>query len=338
MPVPKIQPWQVLVKLSVTSVCGTDIALAAGHVGPTCDILGHEGVGRVVRTGDGVDPSIVRPGDRVGVGWVRDVCGRCDSCREPRGETRCLKQQNSGRNWEGTFAEYCVIPSRYVLVLPDHAGLPDELIAPVLCGGVTAYKALKTCGAAPGDWVAILGAGGGVGALGVQYARAMGHRVAAVDVGSGKRDYCLNIGADTYLDVLDGVETAMQRLTDGTGAKAVIVTAGSGKAYQKALNMLAVFGTLVCVGIPPADDGIKLHPLQIIDKGIKIVGTLVGTRAETLEALDFVWRGLVKPSISLIKLDELSDVQSLLATVSLSAFHQNIASSNKPAGEWKVRG
>ena len=81
VPIPELKPWEVLVKLSATGVCGTDISLAAGHVGPTCDILGHEGVGRVVRLGSGVDPDTVKVGDRVGIAWVRDVCGRCPCCR-----------------------------------------------------------------------------------------------------------------------------------------------------------------------------------------------------------------------------------------------------------------
>ena len=108
------------------------------------DVLGHEGVGRVVAIGDGVNPSTVRVGDRVGISWVRDVCGKCPSCLLPDGETRCVQQLNSGRKWDGTFAEYCVVPSRYILLLPDDLGLSDEVIAPILCGGVTAYKALRS--------------------------------------------------------------------------------------------------------------------------------------------------------------------------------------------------
>ncbi|KAM0418920.1 hypothetical protein ACHAPT_012185 [Fusarium lateritium] len=311
LPIPQLKPWEVLVKMSVTGVCGTDMGLAAGHLGPCRDILGHEGVGCVVRIGDGVDPSIVKTGDRVGVAWVRDVCGRCFCCREPGGETRCLEQQNSGRKWDGTFAEHCVIPSRYVMILPEDPALPDELIAPVLCGGVTAYKAIKTCGATPGEWVAIIGAAGGVGGLAVQYAKAMGYRVAAVDVGPSK-ETCLKAGADAYFDATDpGIATSLRKLTPNeVGAKAVIVTAGSGKAYQTGLDLIAVFGTLVCVGIPPPDQPMALHPLTIMDRGIRVIGTLVGTRTDTLEALEFVRRGAVKPVVNAVGFEQLNDLTS----------------------------
>ncbi|KAI8671828.1 PKS-ER domain-containing protein [Fusarium keratoplasticum] len=316
VPIPQPKPWEVLVKLSATGVCGTDMGLAAGHLGPSCDILGHEGVGRVVRIGDGVDPSIVKTGDRVGIAWVRDVCGRCSCCREPGGETRCRELQNSGRNWDGTFAEHCVVPSRYVLVLPEDSALPDELIAPVLCGGVTAYKAVKTCGATPGEWVAVVGAAGGVGGLAVQYAKAMGYQVAAVDVGPSQ-EACLKAGADAYFDATDpNIVSALKKVTpDEVGAKAVVVTANSGKAYQTALDLVAVFGTLVCVGIPPPDQPLTLHPITVMDRGIRIIGTLVGTRTDTLEALEFVRRGAVKPVVNTVGFDQLNDVTSKFGNI-----------------------
>ncbi|KAM5376264.1 hypothetical protein ACJZ2D_005635 [Fusarium nematophilum] len=315
MPIPRPQPWEILVRLSATGVCGTDMSLASGHAGPTVDILGHEGIGRVVEVGEGVDPSVVKTGDRVGIAWVRDVCGRCACCREPGGETRCREELNSGRKWDGTFAEHCVVPSRYVLVLPDDPELPDEYVAPVLCGGVTAYKALKMSGATPGEWVAVVGAGGGVGGLAVQYAKAMGYRVAAIDVGPAK-EFCLKMGADAYFNAADPtMASSFKELTsDGTGAKAVIVTAGSGKAYQSALDLVAVFGTLVCVGIPPPDQVMNLHPLTLIDRGITLVGSLVGTRAETLEALEFVRRGAVKPIVNLMEFEDLNNVADKFAT------------------------
>lgn len=340
LPIPQLQPWEVLVKLSVSGICGTDVALAAGHAGPARDVLGHEGVGRVTRVGTGVDPSIVRSGDRVGVAWVRDVCGRCSCCREPGGETRCLEQLNSGRKWDGTFAEYCVVPSRYVLVLPDDPSLPDEVVAPILCAGVTAYKALKSCGATPGEWVAVVGAGG-VGGLAIQYASAMGYRVVAVDVGSEKEAFCRKAGADAYFDALDkDMATSLKSLTqDGAGARSVIVAAGSGKAYQSALDLVAAFGTLVCVGIPPPNETMSLHPLVLIDRGITVLGTLVGTRTETLEALDFVRRGVVTPAVNIIGLEELSDVARNLATVSalIGRHPSSLLLADQVADGWQIR-
>ncbi|KAJ1325384.1 propanol-preferring alcohol dehydrogenase [Microdochium nivale] len=312
-PIPVIRPWEVLVKLSAVGVCGTDLTLAAGHIGPTCDILGHEGVGRVVKIGSGVDPSVVRLNDLVGIGWVRDYCGQCEHCRLPEGETRCVQQLNSGRKIDGCFAEHCVVSSRYILVLPGT--VPDELAAPVLCGGVTAYKALKACGAVPGEWVAISGAGGGVGAFAVQYARAMGYRVLAIDVGDSKESFCLEQGAEVYCDALDKqLPSLVSRATGGARAKAVIVAAGSIAAYQGAVELAAAYGTIVCVGIPPPHQQWTVHPLNFIDTGIKIIGVAVGTRTDTLEALRFVERGVVTPTVHLSTLEELSEISSKVAT------------------------
>ena len=298
-PLPELKASDVLLKLSCTGVCGSDFHLASGHLGPTKDILGHEGVGRVVKIGDAV--TNIDVGARVGIAWVRDICGTCIACLSPDGETRCRAFLTSGKALDGTFAEYAVVPSRYTIRLPETCS--DEQVAPILCGGVTAYKAVKICGATPGQWIIISGAGGGVGALGVQYAKAMGYRVLAID--AGKKDYCLSLGAEAYLDATKATVEAIEKI--GV-IQAAIVTAGVGKAYQAAVDFLAPFGTLVCVGIPPPDQLISVHPITFVNKGIKIIGSAVGTRQDILEAIEFVGRGLVKPSISIASLDDLTDI------------------------------
>ncbi|EMT69388.1 Alcohol dehydrogenase 2, partial [Fusarium odoratissimum] len=145
--------------------------------------------------------------------------------------------------------------------------------------------------------------------LGIQYAKAMGFRVAAVDIGPAK-DSCIKMGADAYFDGASPATPAgLRKLTPNeAGAKAVIVTAGSGRAYQNALDLVAVFGTLVCVGIPPPDQAMSLHPLTLIDRGINLLGTLVGTRTETLEALEFVRRGVVKPMVESLNFNDLDNL------------------------------
>ncbi|KAL6407319.1 putative alcohol dehydrogenase protein [Ilyonectria robusta] len=297
--IPPIGPLEILVQLSATGVCGTDMALASGEVGPTCQILGHEGIGRVVQVGQGVPASDVQVNDRVGIAWLRDICGKCAYCLHPGGETRCAEQLNSGRKIDGTFAEYAVVPARYLVRIPDHVKTSDEMLAPILCGGVTAYKALRVCGASGGQWVAVLGAAGGVGAFAIQYARAMGLRVLAIDAGEAKGKYCLDLGAEKYIDVVDTTDLAAQaaKITGGRGISAALAIAGSAKGYQAALEILGPFGTLVCVGIPPPHELVSFHPLLFIDKGIKIVGSAVGTREDILDAIEFVERGLVKSNI-----------------------------------------
>jgi propanol-preferring alcohol dehydrogenase len=225
---------------------------------------------------------------------------------------RCVKQCHSGRAVDGTLAQYTIVPFRSMIRLPE--GPSDEQLAPIMCAGVTAYRALKICGAIPGQWVVVSGAGGGVGAMGIQYARAMGFRVLAIDAGEKKRDYCLRLHAEAYLDVLNhqSISQAVKDATDGQGAAAVIVAAGSTKAYQDAFDMLAPFGTLVCVGIPPPPEKIQFHPLQFIDNGIRIIGSMVGSKQDIAEALQFVQRGVVIPDVEVLSLE---DVPSLMPRI-----------------------
>lgn len=161
----------------------------------------------------------------------------------------------------------------------------------------------------------ISGAGGGVGSLGIQYSKAMGYRTIAIDSGKEKEQYCLDLGAKIYIDVssTENVPSLVREKTGGRGAAAVLVTAGSGKAYQEALRMLGPFGTLVCIGIPPPTQLVNFHPLLFIDMGIRIIGSAVGTRQDIKEAISFVERGLVKPTVLMTTLEELSEVREQVA-------------------------
>ncbi|OCL14611.1 alcohol dehydrogenase [Glonium stellatum] len=311
LPLPELGPTDVLVKLSISGVCGTDFALASGELGPTCSILGHEGVGRVVKLGSALVETNIRLGQRVGVTWIRDICGECSMCLHDGGETRCAEQVHSGRKVNGTFAEYTVVPQRYLLKIPED--LTDEEVAPILCGGVTSYKALKTCGAVPGQWIAISGAGGGVGALGVMYAKAMGFRVIAIDAGVAKRQCCLELGAELYFDVVkeQNLLASVKKVADGKGAAAVLVAAGNIAAYQSAMGLLGPFGTLVCVGIPPPPQTFGISPIVMIDNGFRIIGSAVGTRGDILEAIDFVRRKVVRPAVMTARLEDLNGIAGL---------------------------
>lgn len=301
----------------MTSICGSDYGMAAGHLGPVRTVLGHEGVGRIVAAGASASllagGECVEVGQRVAVCLCRDTCGRCDYCTASdalEGTCRCAEKIFSGVKYDGTFAQFAIVQARYAQPLPARFdGVPDELVAPVLCGGVTAYKALKCCGLTPGQWIAVPGAAGGVGAFAVAYGRAMGYRVIGMDVGKKKEAYVLSHGAEGYVDVSevkDGVSKEVARLTGGRGVDAVVVTAGSGDAYRTALEMLAPFGTLMCVGIPPPDAFVHFHPMKLIDAGIKITGSMTGTRKDVLEALEFVSRGVVVPTVQRGRLADMS--------------------------------
>lgn len=239
-------------------------------------------------------------------------------CLTDGGETRCKRQKQSGWKVDGTFAEYAVVPARYAILLPEDVA--DELVAPILCGGVTAYKALKISGVSAGQWVAVSGAGGGVGALAIMYAKAMGYRVVAVDIGELKRHHCIEAGADHFVDaaVEEDLTAAVQKLTDG-GVNAVLVTAPSVAAYQSSISILANFGTLVCLGIPPPSGTMTIHPLELIDRGIRITGSVTGTRGDILDALEFVRRGAVKPIVKTAGLDDVTRILGEFASGKVSS-------------------
>lgn len=276
-----------------------------------------------------IDPTIT-VGQRVGVAWMRDACGACAYCTNQarEGETRCVTKPHSGVHSDGTFAQFTLVPARHLLRIPEQFdGVSDEELAPILCGGVTAFKAIKSCeGLVPGQFIAVSGAGGGVGAFAVAFGRAMGYRVVAVDAGAEKGKYAIEEGAEHYVDVTNpevianGVGEEVKKLTGGLGASAVIVCAGVGRAYQAAIGMLAPFATLMCVGIPPPDGTFSLHPLQLIDHGYKITGSAVGTRKDILEALEFVRRGLVKPKVQWADLGNMSELMEDVVKGKVSIF------------------
>lgn len=191
--------------------------------------------------------------------------------------------------------------------MPDD--LPAEVLAPIICAGVTAYKALKVSEAVAGSWVAISGAAGGVGTLAIQYARAMGYRPIAIDGGERQRELCLEIGAEIFIDFTKEKDTAsaVGRETNGLLCSAFLECSGAIAAYETALHCLDYFGVLVCVGIPPPTEKVSFHPLQLIDRGIKVKGSIVGSRLDATEAIEFVRRGLVSPRSTVVKLEQLNE-------------------------------
>lgn len=203
--VPPVGPSEILVKVNWSGFCASDKSLLHDEwassglkmMDRTLGIAGHEGAGEVVAVGDDVK-NLWKVGDRAGVKWVVSTCRECEFCTNGTDELQCPKQLNSGFSWPGTFQQYCLTDGRYATRLPD--GVKDEEAGPIMCGGVTAYVAMKRSQVKPGQWVVVLGAGGGLGHFGVQYAKAMGMRVIAVDGGSEKEKLCKELGAEEYID------------------------------------------------------------------------------------------------------------------------------------------
>ncbi|QYY29195.1 MULTISPECIES: alcohol dehydrogenase AdhP [Cupriavidus] len=302
VPVPQPGPGQVQVKIEASGVCHTDLHAADGDwpVKPTLPFIpGHEGVGYVSAVGSGV--SRVKEGDRVGVPWLYSACGYCEHCLQGW-ETLCEKQQNTGYSVNGGYGEYVVADPNYVGLLPDKVGFVE--IAPILCAGVTVYKGLKVTDTRPGQWVVISGIGG-LGHVAVQYARAMGLRVAAVDIDDAKLNLARRLGAEVAVNARDTDPAAWLQKEIG-GAHGVLVTAVSPKAFSQAIGMVRRGGTIALNGLPPGDFGTPIF--DVVLKGITIRGSIVGTRSDLQESLDFAAHGDVKATVSTAKLDDVNDV------------------------------
>ncbi len=302
-PIPEPGAGEVLVKIAATGVCHTDLHAVDGDwpVKPIMPLIpGHEGVGIEAAVGNGV--ADLKEGDAVGVPWLHDACGLCEYCRTGW-ETLCPKQNNSGYGVNGTYAEYAIGSAPYVGRLPQEADL--AALAPILCAGVTSYKGLKETEAKPGEWVAIFGIGG-LGHVAVQYAKAMGLHVVALDVCEDKLRLARELGADLAMNASQGdaAERVLER-TDG-GAHGVLVTAVSNAAFSQAIACARRRGTVSLVGLPPGE-----FPTPIFDvvlKRITVRGSIVGNRQDLSKAIAFAAEGKVKATVTVDPLEAVNDV------------------------------
>lgn len=308
VPVPKPGPGQALVEIMASGVCHTDLHAADGDwpVKPTLPFIpGHEGAGVVVALGPGV--SHLQKGDRVGIAWLHSACGHCEFCLSGW-ETLCLEQKNSGYSVNGSFAQYALAQADYLGRIPEKLSFVDA--APILCAGVTTYKGLKETETRPGEWVVISGAGG-LGHVAIQYAKAMGMHVAAVDLGPEKTALARKLGAEIAIDAkTQDPPTEIQKQIGG--AHGVLVTAVSTIAFKQAIGMLRRGGTCVLNGLPPGE-----FPVSIFDVVLNrytVRGSIVGTRLDLEEALTFAAEGKVRATIETQPLPSINDIFARLKT------------------------
>ena len=283
---------QILVKTEACGVCHTDLHAARGDwpVKPTPPFIpGHEGIGLVAAVGSGVKN--VKEGDRVGVPWLYSACGHCEYCLSAW-ETVCGSAQFGGYTVNGGFADYILADPSYVARIPD--GLSAVDAAPIICAGVTTYKGIKEAATKPGNWVVVSGAGG-LGHLAIQYAKAMGLHVCAVDIDNSKLTHAKLMGADATVNVKspDAVEQ-VKKITDG-GAHGVLITAPSLAAFKQGMAMTRKRGTCVLTGLPPGEFPFPLF--DVVLNCITVRGSFVGTRQDMAEALAFAAEGKVKAVI-----------------------------------------
>ncbi|MBL0737826.1 alcohol dehydrogenase AdhP [Flavobacterium sp. GN10] len=293
---------EILVKVIASGVCHTDLHAVEGDwpVKPKMPLIpGHEAVGYVVAVGPEVKN--VKEGDAVGVPWLYSACGGCDHCITGW-ETLCESQQNGGYSVDGGFAEYVIADARYVGILPSNVNFIE--MAPILCAGVTVYKGLKETEVKPGEWVAISGIGG-LGHVAVQYAKAMGMNVAAIDIGDDKLELAKKLGADLVVNAKNQNPGEFLKKEVG-GMHGALVTAVSPIAFKQGLETLRRKGTMALNGLPPGNFDLSIFDTVL--NRITIRGSIVGTRKDMKEAIEFAVDGKVKATVTTSKLEDVNTV------------------------------
>nr|WEJ76683.1 alcohol dehydrogenase AdhP [Streptococcus suis] len=287
-----LEAGEALVQIEYCGVCHTDLHVANGDFGKvTGRVLGHEGIGIVTEIAPGV--TSLKVGDRVSVAWFFQGCGMCEYCTTGR-ETLCRTVKNAGYSVDGGMAEQCIVTADYAVKVPE--GLDPAQASSITCAGVTCYKAIKEAHLEPGQWIAIYGAGG-LGNLAVQYAKKVFNaHVIAVDINNDKLELAKEVGADVTINGLEveDVTGYIKEITGG-GVHSTVVTAVSKVAFNQAIDSVRAGGYVVAVGLP--SEYMDLSIVKTVLDGIKVVGSLVGTRKDLEEAFHFGAMGLVVPVV-----------------------------------------
>ncbi|KAJ4306991.1 alcohol dehydrogenase [Collariella sp. IMI 366227] len=312
IPVQKPGPDEVLINVKFSGVCHTDLHAMMGDW-PLATKLplvgGHEGAGVVVAKGELVQD--IEIGDHAGIKWLNGSCLACCFCMQAD-EPLCPHALLSGYTVDGSFQQYAIAKAAHVARIPKEVDL--EAVSPVLCAGITVYKGLKESGARPGQWVAIVGAGGGLGSMAVQYAKAMGLHVIGIDGGEEKGAHVKKLGGEAYVDFMsskDLVAEVKAATPDNLGPHAVLLLAVSEKPFQQATEYVRSRGTVICIGLP-ANAYLRAPVFDTVIRMISIKGSYVGNRQDTQEALDFFQRGLVTVPFKTVGLSELQNVYELM--------------------------
>ncbi len=298
----ELKPGEALVDVECCGVCHTDLHVAKGDFGKVPGrVIGHEGVGVVSKIADGV--TSLKVGDRVSVAWFFEGCGVCEYCITGK-ETFCRSVKNAGYSVDGAMAEQCIVTADYAVKVPD--GLDSFQASSVTCAGVTTYKAVKVADVKAGQWIAIFGVGG-LGNLAVQYAKKVFNaKVIAVDINDEKLQLAKEVGADIIYNSGKIADVAAQIQEDVGGAHAAVVTAVSKVAFNQAVDSLRATGKVVAVGLPP--ETMDLAIVKTVLDGIEVIGSLVGTRQDLIEAFQFAADGLVVPVVHKRKLAEVNEI------------------------------
>jgi len=301
-PVPKPERREVRIKVEACGICHSDSYPVEGTFpGIKYPIVpGHEVAGRVDAVG--ADVTTWKVGQRVGVGWFGGNCGVCPSCR--RGDfIHCRVGKVTGLHYDGGYADYMIAPLEALAAIPDDLSAVDA--GPLLCAGITTFNALRHSGARAGDLVAILGIGG-LGHLGVQFARRMGFHTVAIARGQDKRALALELGAHRYID--SQAEDVAKELTAMGGAKLILATMTNAPAMTAVIEGLGIDGKLLVVGASP--ESIEVTPIQLLGARREIAGWPSGTAIDSEDTMRFSTLQGVKPMIETYPLEKAADAYS----------------------------
>jgi alcohol dehydrogenase, propanol-preferring len=299
LPIREPGPGQVRLRVEACGVCHSDAATVEGQFpGLTFPrVPGHEVVGRIEEVGPGV--SRWKIGQRVGVGFFGGQDGECESCQ--RGDfVNCTHPVVTGITADGGYAEVMIAEARALASIPDE--LTSAEAAPLVCAGITTFNALRNAGLRAGDLVAIQGVGG-LGHLGIQFARRMGFKTVALNRGKEKEKLAKDLGAHVYIDTsVDDVVSVLQRMG---GADAILATAPKGDAIAALMGGLAVHGKLIVVALP--NDPMPINPISIVFGERSIIGSLTGKAIDNQDTLDFSVLQNVRPMIETVPLERAAE-------------------------------
>ncbi|GAA3566378.1 alcohol dehydrogenase catalytic domain-containing protein [Kribbella ginsengisoli] len=293
LPIPEPAAGQIRVKVYACGICGGDAIPRNALFGTVLPrVPGHEIAGVVDAVGDGV--TVFQVGQRVGVGWSGGVDFTCEFCR--RGDfTNCVQHTIVGTSYDGGYAEYMVAPQDAVARIPE--GLTFEEAAPLMCGGITAFNALRHAHAGPGDTVAVQGVGG-VGHLAIQFANKMGFRTVAINRGRDKEKLARELGADEYIDSNEGAGAALKALG---GAAAVLATVSRAELQSDLVKGLRPNGQLIVL---EGGDPIQVTGHDLADSRLSVSGWYSGVAQDSEETLNFAVLKGIRPIIETYPLEQ----------------------------------
>jgi alcohol dehydrogenase, propanol-preferring len=300
VPRPLIGESDLLIQLEACGICHSDLHLADGDWPQLARltkkplILGHEIAGRVAQKGEDVRDFQI--GERVGVPWIHWTCGQCEFCREGN-ENLCARQQITGVNVDGGFAEFVKAPASHSIRIPE--ALSPAEAAPLFCAGVTVYRALRRAQISPGQRLAIFGIGG-LGHVAVQIAQHLGAEITAVDICEDKLELARSLGAASALNAAS--PTVVKEIRSKGGVHVALVTSAAKAAYDMAFSCLRPSGTLLVVGLPSQD--LCFPAIVMAGAEVRIQATAVGTRKDLREVLALAGDGKIRSHVNTYPLED----------------------------------